>query len=85
MEEILSIVFDSLAHGGPNAIIMVQFLFMLYLAWDRHTLIKTLKSESSSYHTDLLAVIDKYQQGQINMIQAFNELKLILVKLEAKA
>lgn len=85
MEKILSIILDSLAHGGPEAIIMLLFVLVVYMVYDRNILIKTVKSETDKHHDDLLKVIEKYQTGQVDLIHALNEIKLILVKLEAKS
>lgn len=84
MEKIIQTILDSLAHGGPESIILMLFSILVYMAYDRHLLIKTVKSESDNHHKDLMIVIDKYQAGQIDMIHAMNDIKLILVKLEAK-
>lgn len=85
MEKIITIILDSLAHGGPEAIIVLLFSLIVYLVYDRNILIKTIKSENEGHRADLLHVIEKYQQGQVDVIQALNEIKLILVKLEAKS
>lgn len=85
MEKIISIILDSLAHGGPEAIIVLLFSLIAYLVYDRNILIKTVKSETDKHHDDLLKVIEKYQNGQVDLIYALNEIKMILVKLEAKS
>jgi uncharacterized protein YbgA (DUF1722 family) len=43
-----------------------------------------MNENSTLYRADINKVIDKYQEGQINVIQALNDIKLILVKVEAK-
>jgi len=85
MDNLIGLVFDSLAHGGPQAIIALLFLLLIYLAYDRSILVRTIKSEADTHHADLLKVIDKYQDGQLDMVHALNEIKIILTKLEAKA
>ena len=84
MEKIFFLFGESIAHGGPEAIILTLFGVILLLIWDRVGLIKSMKENSSLYRTDISRVIDKYQEGQINVIQALNDIKLILVKVEAK-
>ncbi len=85
MEKIVTLILDSLVHGGPGAVIALLFALVLYLLYDRNLLVKAVKSEAESHHDDLMKVIEKYQEGQINLIHALNEIKLILVKLEAKS
>lgn len=85
MEKIFTLIVQMLSDGGPGAVIVLLFSLIVYLGWDRTLLIKTVKAESETHHKDLMEVIDKYQKGQIDMIHALNEIKLILVKLEAKS
>jgi len=85
LEKIFGIIFNAVAHGGPEAIFMVLLALIGLLLWDRITLIKTMKENSANYRDDIMKIIDKYQEGQLNVIQALNEIRLILVKLEAKS
>ena len=85
MEKIFIAVFDSIAHGGPEAIFMILLGLIAFLIWDRMSMVKALRENSALYREDINRVIEKYQEGQINVIQALNEIKLILVKLEAKS
>jgi hypothetical protein len=84
LEKIIATIFDSIAHGGPDAIFMILLSVIGALIYDRINLIKSLKDSSTTYRTDISAVVTKYQEGQISVIVALNEIKLILVKIEAK-
>ena len=84
MEKIFLLFADGIAAGGPASVILLLIAFIAVLLWDRIGLIKSMKENSSLYRTDISRVIDKYQEGQINVIQALNDIKLILVKVEAK-
>jgi hypothetical protein len=84
MEKIFIVFGESIAHGGPEAIMLILIGIIALLVWDRLGLIKSMKENSSNYRTDINKVIEKYQDGQINVIQALNDIKLILVKIEAK-
>jgi hypothetical protein len=84
MEKIFYLFADGIASGGPGAIILLLIGVIAVLIWDRLGLIKSMNENSTLYRADINKVIDKYQEGQINVIQALNDIKLILVKVEAK-
>ena len=84
MDKVFTIITTALFSGGPNAIILILMLIVAFLVWDRLGLIKTMKDNTEYHRADIARIIEKYQEGQINVIQALNEIKLILVKLEAK-
>lgn len=48
---------------------------------ERRELIGQFKEQLESDRKDLLEVIDKYQEGQMNVIQTINELKLLIATL----
>ncbi len=85
MEKLIITIFESIATGGQGAITMLLLAIIGMLIWDRINLIKTLKESSDTYRTDINAVIVKYQEGQISVIGALNEIRIILVKIEAKS
>ena len=85
MEKLIAILIEGIGHGGSEAIFMLLISFIGFLIWDRIGLIKTLKHNSEVYRTDIHKVIDKYQEGQISVIGALNEIKLILIKIEARS
>ena len=84
MEKLFILFADGIASGGPAAIILILLGVIGILVWDRVGLIKSMRENSTLYRSDINRVIDKYQEGQINVIQALNDIKLILVKVEAK-
>lgn len=84
MDKIFYLFADGIAAGGPASIILLLIAVIAILIWDRLGLIKSMKENSSLHRADINRVIDKYQEGQINVIQALNDIKLILVKVEAK-
>ncbi len=85
MEKIITLIFEGVAHGGPEAIFLILLGVIGLLIWDRISMVKALRENASLYRDDINKIIDKYQEGQINVIQALNEIKLILTKIEAKS
>lgn len=84
MEKIVLAIFDNIGHGGPETIFMLLIAIIAALVFDRLSLVKTLKETSDTYRADINNVIQKYQDGQISQIEALNDIKLVLVKIEAK-
>ena len=85
MDKILISVMDSISKGGPEAIFFILIGVIAFLIYDRVLLIKSLKENSELYRSDINSVVQKYQDGQISVIGALNEIRLILVKIEAKS
>lgn len=84
MDKVFILFAESISAGGPAAVILVLIAVISLLVWDRLSLVKSMKENSTMYRADINRVVDKYQEGQINVIQALNDIKLILVKVEAK-
>ena len=90
------IIKSLLASGDPTvAIIALLMLIIGYLLFDKKksdekndTLIndlhKTLNERHAEHATVLKEVIDKYHSGQLSVIEAVNEIKIILAKIDGK-
>ena len=84
MDKLMQDLLVAVLAGGPSAVISLLLLFIGYLIWDRVKLVKSMKESSTDYKKSLEVVLEKYHQGQIGLIEAFNEIKLILAKLEGR-
>ena len=51
---------------------------------DIKDLIDQFQRQSEETRRDLMEIIEKYQEGQINVIQAINEIKILLATIGAK-
>lgn len=94
MVEYIQILLMHIMSGGPD---MVAILILLCggLAWlgyhrekeylkERQDLLDKFQKQQTLDRHDLLSIIDKYQQGQIGVIQAMNEIKVLIASLGAK-
>lgn len=84
MEKAIEIILSGILEGGTGAVLSILIVLVVYLVWDRHNLIKSMQEQSKDYRTSMSDIIDKYQTGQINVIEALNEIKVILGKIEVK-
>ena len=63
-----------------------------FIAWkiqaeakkERNELITNFQKQLDDDRQDLLEVIDKYQQGQMSVVEALNELKVLIATIGAK-
>jgi hypothetical protein len=83
-----------LAAGNP-AIMAILLLIAGGCSWiyvrreielkkEQKVLIDTFQKQIEEDRRDLLTVIDKYQEGQISVVQALNELRVLIATIGAK-
>lgn len=81
--------------GGPAAIISLLMLIVAYLLWEKRSVQKnnkeTLEKMANIFaekvkeeRQDLISIIDRYQEGQINLLQAINEIKVLIATISGK-
>jgi hypothetical protein len=85
MEDFLSNVFNTIVRGGTPAIFGLMCGAIGFLVWDRTKLLKDLdettervyEAKDSEMRT-IKEIINKYHEGSVDMIQALNEIKIVL-------
>jgi len=87
--EYLPLFFQYLTQGGSAAVIMMLAAVVGILLWDRKQLLKNIEDttqrvyEAKDSETEMLKeVVDKYHRGNIDLIQALNEIKLVLATVQ---
>jgi len=92
VKQILGFILTDPSHGGMIALMMIITIGALWLMerkdreykTDMKGLIDQFQKQNDDNRKDLMEIIDKYQAGQINVIQAINEIKVLLVIIGAK-
>jgi hypothetical protein len=84
MEALIIHLFSTIAQGGAVAIYAILTLWVIYLILERKEMRKELSSLREAHDKNIMEVINKYHQGQISLIEAFNELKTILIVIKEK-
>jgi hypothetical protein len=92
MEELISFIFTDPSKLGMVGIMMLITLGALWMMdrrdkehkTDIKELIEQAQKQNDENRKDLMAIIQKYQDGQINVIQAINEIKVLLATIGAK-
>jgi hypothetical protein len=95
VEEILKIVLNAISGGGPTSIIAILCGIIIYLGWEKKSIQKahkesleqladSLSSKAKDNREDLIAVINRYQEGHINILEAINEIKVLIATMTGK-
>lgn len=88
--EQLTIILAYLVQGGAPAIITILFVVIAILAYDRKNLHKqNLETINLVYVAkdkeiaSIKEIIDKYYKGNIDLVNALNEIKTVLVTMQS--
>jgi len=74
------------------AILLIGVIALGYLSYkrddeykrERRELVEKFQAQTERDRNDLLQIIDKYQEGQLNVVQAMNEIKVLIATIGAK-
>ena len=94
-ESIVVQLIKAILSGGPVAIIAILVAMIAYLVWEKRA---TQKSNKEAFEKmaesfaekvkeereDLIDIIDRYQEGHINLLQAINEIKVLIATISGK-
>ena|ERR1017187_7387303 len=92
VQQLLNFIFTDPGHGGMLAIMMLITVGALWMMdrkdreskADLKELLEQFKKQNDENRKDLMVIIEKYQEGQISVIQAINEIKILLATIGAK-
>ena len=89
MEDLAKFLFQHIVEGGAGAIIAILLGLIVALLFDRRSLVKSLHEiTDKAFHQkdaesqSIREIIEKYHQGNLNLVQALNEIKIVLVALQ---
>jgi uncharacterized protein YbgA (DUF1722 family) len=93
--ELLQGLLASIVQGSSPALTALLLVITGVVGWiswslntahqrERKELIKQFQDQLESDRDDLLEVIEKYQEGQLNVIQTINDLKVLIATLGGK-
>jgi hypothetical protein len=80
---------DILNGGGTASVVTLLVVVIAIMAWERKELIKQLNKTTElvygakdSEAKSIKEIVDKYHQGNVNLIQALNEMKIVLGSIQ---
>lgn len=87
--EFLEKILQYIVTGGATSIIVILCIIIVALAWDRLSLVKSIASttkrafDAKDDETKFIREItDRYHQGNLDLVQALNEIKMVLMTLQ---
>lgn len=82
-------VLQFLGQGGASAVIALLFAIVAVLVWDRKSLVKELNDTTQKVYDakdsetkSIKEIVDKYHKGNLDLVQALNEIKIVLVTIQ---
>lgn len=79
MDNILSIIMNTILHGGPQMIAVLSLIIGM-LILDR----RRLTQEISKKDERLNKIVDEYYKGNISLAEALGALRLVLYEIKLK-
>lgn len=83
------LVFQYITQGGEAAIIVILLGINVLLVWDRKQILKTLGDTTQKVYDakdseteSIKEIIEKYHQGHLSVVQALNEIRIVLVSIQ---
>jgi hypothetical protein len=87
--ELAQTILQYLTTGGTGAVIALLFGIIVVLIWDRRNISKTLDSTiqhvydaKDSETKSITEIVNRYHQGNLDLVQALNEIKIVLVTIQ---
>jgi hypothetical protein len=83
-DSLLEKLVDLVLSGGAGGVVALLLLAVGFLIWERVKMVQELKEKTAENRDTLLEIIDKYHDGQLSIIEAINEIKIVLAKIEGR-
>ena len=88
-------IITAILTGASPAVMAIMLLLVIgmgFLAWkvyigaqsERRELVESFQRQIEGERRELIDVIEKYQQGQLSVVQAMNEIKILIATIGAK-
>lgn len=87
--EFAQLVLQFIAQGGSAAVISILVAVIAGFVWDRKNLTKSLETTTQKVYDakdsearTIREIVDRYHQGNLDLVQALNEIKIVLVSIQ---
>lgn len=82
-------VLQFISQGGSAAVIAILAAVVACLVWDRKSLVRELNDTTQRVYDakdsetkSIREIVDRYHLGNLNLVQALNEIKIVLVSIQ---
>lgn len=89
--DVLKLMLQFLSQGSVSAVIALLSMAVAFLVWERRSLTKQLTNsqqqilDAKDKETETVKqIIEKYHQGNLDLIQALNEIKIVLTTITTR-
>lgn len=89
--DVLKLMLQFISQGSVSAVIALLAMAVAFLLWERKSLVKQLDTthqqvlEAKDKETETVKqIIEKYHQGNLDLIQALNEIKIVLTTITTR-
>ena len=89
--DVLKLMLQFLSQGSVSAVIALLSMAVAFLVWERKSLTKQLTNsqqqilDAKDKETETVKqIIEKYHQGNLDLIQALNEIKIVLTTITTR-
>lgn len=87
--EFAHLILQFITQGGSAAVIAVLAAVIAGFIWDRKALTKNLEDTTQKVYDSkdseartIREIVDRYHQGNLDLVQALNEIKIVLVSIQ---
>lgn len=87
--EIVTAIWDLVVSGAPNALNAVLMGAVLYLLWEKREVRKIVEEQNdtinnlhSEYVDSITKMIDRYHQGNLDLITMLKEIRVVLSTMQ---
>ena len=87
--EIINTLWSLIISGSPAALNGLLFAIVIYLLWERQKMTNLiihyqhkLDDSRNHYQESIEKILDRYHQGTLEMVQALNEIKVVLATMQ---
>lgn len=90
--EFATTIIKYLTEGGSVAVIAILFAIVAVLVWDRKNISKELADTTQKVYDakdsetkSIKEIIEKYHKGNLDLVQALNEIKMVLISIQSRS
>lgn len=87
--EFAAIIIHFLGQGGAAAVIAILAAVVAVLIWERKQFHKAINDTTQRVYDakdsetrSIKEIVDRYHQGNLDLVQALNEIKIVLVTIQ---
>ena len=87
--ENIPLILQYLTQGGATAVIVLMAVVIGLLMWDRKQILKSLEDTTQkvydakdSENKSIREIINRYHEGNLGLVQALNEIKIVLTTIQ---